>query len=1496
MNPSPTHFKPQKRLNIIRKLGVFFLFISIPGNAQIKDYSFSTSTGNLLETGTFTTLLGPGSNDEIAALELPPSPKDFTFNFGGTDYTTFSVYTNGVFGLGPPDYDYETFFNGVNVIADSGEYLGPDSFIFPYWDDSMTGSNGNVRYFLKGSPGNRKLVIEYNVTVVDQGNETTAPADKHFQIWLFEASNAIMFVYGSGNNVTDFGGFSAGILTDGKTDFQSITSPANTSSKTIQNDANTVWPGAGLAYIFNGSVNIVGNGNVVLNGDTTPSDADFTNFGTSATSVTTDHTFFINNQKYDNITLTGTPSVKIAGSSAFSIQTQPTSGTIPLGGLETFVVRFAPTCATLGPQTATVTIEGSNPYTFTVNGIGTDNVAPTVLTKNITVQLDSSGSATISASQIDNGSTDNCSMPIPTLALDKTAFDCSNIGANTVTLTATDAEGNSSFNTATVTVEDKIPPTVLTKNITVQLDSAGNATITSNQIDNGSTDNCSIPIPTLALDKTSFDCSNVGANTVTLTVTDAGGNSSFNTATVTVEDKIPPTVLTKNITVQLDGTGSATILASQIDNGSTDNCSIGIPTLALDKTAFDCSNIGANTVTLTATDAEGNSSFNTATVTVEDKIPPTVLTKNITVQLDSAGNATITSNQIDNGSTDNCSIPIPTLALDKTSFDCSNVGANTVTLTVTDAGGNSSFNTATVTVEDKIPPTVLTKNITVQLDGTGSATILASQIDNGSTDNCSIATLALDKTSFDCSNVGLNTVTLTATDAAGNSSFNTATVTVEDKIAPTVLTKNITVQLDSAGNATITSNQIDNGSTDNCSIAIPTLVLDKTAFNCSNVGANMVTLTATDAGGNSSSKTATVTVEDKIAPTVLTKNITVQLDGTGNATILASQIDNGSTDNCSIGIPTLALDKTAFDCSNVGSNTVTLTATDAGGNSSFNTATVTVEDKIAPTVLTKNITVQLDGTGNATITSNQIDNGSTDNCSVPIPTLSLDKTSFDCANIGANTVTLTATDAGGNSSFNTVTVTVEDKIAPTVLTKNITVQLDSTGSATILASQIDNGSTDNCSIGIPTLALDKTAFNCSNVGANTVTLTATDAEGNSSFNTATVTVEDKIPPTVITKNITVQLDSTGNATISASQIDNGSTDNCSVPIPTLALNKTSFDCSNVGLNTVTLTATDAGGNSSSNTATVTVEDKIPPTVLTKNITVQLDGTGNATISASQIDNGSTDNCSVPIPTLALNKTSFDCSNVGLNTVTLTATDAGGNSSSNTATVTVEDKIPPTVLTKNITVQLDGTGNATISASQIDNGSTDNCSIATLALDKTAFNCANIGTNTVILTGKDKSGNMVSSHAVVTVTNAFGDNDKDGILDNCDDDDDNDNILDANDNCPITYNPPQEDRNNNGIGDACDQDQINIAQVITPNGDGINDTWVITNIETYTNSVIRVFNRWGAEVFFARNYQNDWNGHSNGNSRSLPESSSYYYQIDLDGDGSIDKEGWIYINR
>ena len=749
--------------------------------------------------------------------------------------------------------------------------------------------------------------------------------------------------------------------------------------------------------------------------------------------------------------------------------------------------------------------------------------------------------------------------------------------------------------------------------------------------------------------------------------------------------------------------------------------------------------------------------------------------------------------------------------------------------------------------------------------------------------------------------IGTTTLKYTVTDANGNTSTECSfDITVTDNQKPVIASNGDQTVTADAGicgaNVTVSAT-----ATDNCTVGTPTGVRSdsKLLTDVYPVGITKITWDVTDTNGNAAlAVIQTITVTDNEIPVIASNGDQTVNTDLGICGALVS-VSATATDNCTVGTPTgvRSDSKLVTDVYPVGITTITWDVADANGNAAASvTQTVTVTDNEIPVIASNgDQTVNADaGICGANVA---VSATATDNCTVGIPTgvRSDSKLLTDAYPVGITTITWDVTDANGNAAASvTQTVTVTDNEIPVIASNgDQTVNTDS-GICGALVS-VSATATDNCTVVAPTGVRSdaKLLTDVYPVGSTTITWNVSDANGNAAAAVIqTVMVTDNALPVVIVKDFTAQLNATGNTTILISDINNGSSDNCG--IDKIELDKTSFTCANVGANTVTLKVTDIHGNVASAQATVTVKDKIAPIVLTKDIAVQLDASGNASITAAQIDNGSSDLCG--IASISVRPNTFNCNNVGENIVTLTVTDINGNVSTEIAIVTVKESILPVVKTQDITVELDNAGNVSITPNQINNGSSDNCGIATITLDKLSFNCTNVGVNTVILTVKDKAGNTATATAKVTIVNKAGDNDNDGILDNCDDDDDNDGVKDSLDNCPITANPYQEDRNNNGIGDACDKQQMNISEAFTPNGDGINDTWVISNIEEYPASIIRVFNRWGKEVFVARNYQNDWDGHYKGNSSSLPESSSYYYQIDLDGNGTIDKQGWIYINR
>jgi hypothetical protein len=270
---------------------------------------------------------------------------------------------------------------------------------------------------------------------------------------------------------------------------------------------------------------------------------------------------------------------------------------------------------------------------------------------------------------------------------------------------------------------------------------------------------------------------------------------------------------------------------------------------------------------------------------------------------------------------------------------------------------NYALTPAEITLAQKgTPPNVVTKNITAYLNNTGNITISPADVDNGSNDDYGIASMSLDKTSFDCSAVGNNTVVLTVTDIHGNSSTGNVVISVRDTISPIVITKNISVSLVN-GAASITAADINNGSSDACSIK--SISVNKNSFNCANIGANEVTLTVTDVHDNSSTAKAIVTVIGAIPRPSITvsRNDNTFTGGDANTIYLGygaqqlnfAAIDSGSSLSHFEWSPATALSNansanTVFSPANTGVYTYSMTSTNEYGCTATIGITATVID------------------------------------------------------------------------------------------------------------------------------------------------------------------------------------------------------------------------------------------------------------------------------------------------------------------------------------------------------------------------------------------------------------------------------------------------------------------------------------------------------------------------------------------------------------------------
>ncbi len=513
------------------------------------------------------------------------------------------------------------------------------------------------------------------------------------------------------------------------------------------------------------------------------------------------------------------------------------------------------------------------------------------------------------------------------------------------------------------TVIDNTAPTASCKNITVALSPAGTVTITPQMVDNGSSDACGIQ--SLALSRTNFTCADIGANNVTLTVTDRAGNVSTCTAVVTVA---PAAVIV---------TGQSTVCEGQT---VTMNANLG-DSYQWQKNGVDIDGATAQTYVATET---GNYS-----VTVTNAGGCSGTSSPVTVTVSPAPVVTTTPS----GSASLCNGSLVITASAGSVFQWSN-GATTQAITVTQVG--SYFVTVTnqfgctntsapvvVGATDNVPPVAKCRNITVAIDANGTASITAASVNDGSFDNCGAVNVTITgQTSYSCADVGNSyNVVLTATDAQGNQSSCTATVTVTDPGSycnqpPVAVCKPLTVSANANCQGIAAAIDFNNGSSDPNGDALTYSVLPAGPYA---KGVTNVVLTVTDSKGASSSCSTTITVVDDLAPVVAAPaNLTVNTDA---GLCIATNVSLGTpiiTDNCT-GWTVTNNAPTQFE---KGVTNITWTVTDASGNVTTAVQTVTVKDVTPPVIICQpNVAVNNDPSKCGAVVNYAVN--ATDNCVGP---------------------------------------------------------------------------------------------------------------------------------------------------------------------------------------------------------------------------------------------------------------------------------------------------------------------------------------------------------------------------------------------------------------------------------------------------------------------------------------------------------------------------------
>lgn len=580
----------------------------------------------------------------------------------------------------------------------------------------------------------------------------------------------------------------------------------------------------------------------------------------------------------------------------------------------------------------TLTVTDANGCSGTLSSIisGTDTEAPILFLQNVTVALDANGEANLTAQQFDAGSADNCGIAEWTIS--PTSFDCSQLGVQTVTITATDGSGLQTTETAEVTITDTTAPTlVCPSNITV---AACNPTVSFNLP--SVNDNCGVDMNLLTQTAglaTGADFP-VGTTVQTFEYTDASGNVGTCSFEVTVADALAFAATLSDVTcnsacdgaINLTVTGGLQPVSIVWSNGG------------------DGSNLCAGSYSVSITDAGG--CVDVLDFTINEPAALAISTTQVNPNCPSDQSGSIET--VVTSGTGSYSY---VWSNGETTSDLTGLGAGTYTVSVTDFNGCSITETVTLTGTDTEQPSLALQNATVVLDANGNVTLDPASFDAGSMDNCGIANWTISPIGLSCSDLGNQTVTLTATDAAGNTASGTATVTVVDNIAPVITCPASIAASYCNPVATFSLPSV----ADNCSF-VPTSLVQTTGLPSGSdfpVGLTTQSFSYTDAAGNSATCSFMVTVSAAAIVTPSSTNVTCNAACNGTASVAT----NG-------GLPPFNV---AWSNGTTGANATSLCAgtyqasvTDNAG--CLQTVSVTITEPTALQLTVDNVVNDLNGT------------------------------------------------------------------------------------------------------------------------------------------------------------------------------------------------------------------------------------------------------------------------------------------------------------------------------------------------------------------------------------------------------------------------------------------------------------------------------------------------------------------------------------------------------
>lgn len=893
------------------------------------------------------------------------------------------------------------------------------------------------------------------------------------------------------------------------------------------------------------------------------------------------------------------------------------------------------------------------------------------------------------------------------------------LGSTTVTCTASDAAGNSSSDTFNVLVQDTTDPMV-TILVTSPVEATGPtgavvgfSTSITDASGSATLDSCS---PTSG---TTFP---IGSTTISCTASDASSNTGGDTTSVVVHDTTDPVVTVPSlVTVEASGPSGSNVTYP----AATYSDAVGVVSSGCIPAAGTTFPIGASAVTCTASDAAGNTGSETFTVNVEDTTDPVVVApSDIVEEATSSAGAVVTYP----AATNSDAVGVVSSGCNPSSGSTFPIGVNTVVCNAVDNAGNTGTDTFTITVSDTTAPTAAVI-VSSPVEATGpSGAPVTYTVD--ASDNDEIDTVSCTPPSGSTFGLGTTTINCTVTDPSSNSTPASGTVTVVDTTAPGIaVPADFGVEQDSAAGSVVTYS-----ATFSDAVGVTSSSCSPLSGTLFPPGPTSVTCTASDAAGNNSSDSFVVTVTDSVGPGIVVPgDFDVEQDAPTGAVVTYNV-----TFSDAVGVTTSSCSPLSGAVFPAGPTTVTCTASDAAGNNSSDSFVVTVADTVAPTItVPADFEVEQESAAGSLVSYSALFSDA-----VGVTSSGCTPVSWSTFTPGPTLVSCTASDAAGNIANDSFVVTVIDTTAPAASivvddTFEATGPSGATVTYTVDASDID---------GIDSVACTPLSGSVFPIGVTAIDCTVTDNSSNESHAMATVRVEDTTAPAV-TVPADVVVEATGADGAAATYAGQSFTD--VVGVESSGCSPVSGTMFPIGPNTVTCSATDDAGNTGSAAFTITVSDTTPPTATAPDdITTEAAGP-----DGSPVEFAVTADDVVGVASIDCDHASGSTFAVGTTTVACTVSDAAGNSTDVSFSITVDDTTPPAVLeAPSIVAEATGPDGAPVTFTlDVD----DVVGVANVECDPPSGTTLDIGTHEVTCTVTDAAGNSTSTTFDVTVADTTG---------------------------------------------------------------------------------------------------------------------------------------------